>query len=206
MTVASGEVLRCSARFIDPAGSDQVNVFFFETDFAAPQDEATVFSAVDTYLSDCYEVFDVNMHADYDPVDLKVDVVTWDSEKWAVTQNVGFGTWGSTIATTGGTDFLPPGVAGLGQMFTGLGKHTGRKFFGGFTEGVATADGEMLQAAVDGIALGLAEFLVPFVISPSNELQSVVLDFTTGIIREVISVGASNIFAYQRRRRPGTGS
>jgi len=206
MAVASDSVLRVSARFSGYHGQDIVNVYWFRTSFAAAQLDEDVFDACDAYVSSVYEAFDEDMRDDYAPLDLKVDVVEFLGNKWVVTHNVGFGSWGATINTTGGSDVLPEGVAALGFLHTGLGKHVGRKFFGGITE-AANDTGGGLQALTQGrIATGLAELLTPYVISAGNTLQSVVADQVSGIVRLVLEVLASNVFGYQRRRRKGRGS
>jgi len=206
MTVADNVVLRASARWVDPNGSDVVNVWFFVADFVTPQADQDVFDAVDQYLENVFVEFESKLIANFDPLDLKVDVVAWDSEKWQVIQNVGFGSWGAGISTVAVADALPPGASALGYLRTGLGKHGGKKFFAGFGTASLTNDGNVDVGTTSTIVLGLTELLTPFIISASNELIAVVLDHLDGTIREIIEIGASAVFAYQRRRRPGTGS
>lgn len=206
MPVEDASVLRCSARFQDANGSDNVNVWYFSTEFLAPQTDAVVFNAVDIYLSDLYSQWTAVIDAEFDPLDLKVDVVVWDSVKWAVTQNVGFGAWGSTILSTATGDALPPGSAVLGKLFTGRGKHIGKKFFGGFVESITDADGNVTAAFAASLAGYLADMLVPYIITAGNKLTTMIADHTDGSTRFVTAVGVGDALAYQRRRRPGTGS
>lgn len=206
MSIATGKVLRASARWVDTNGSDNVNVFYFRTGFAAPQSEANVWTAVNAYLIAVFNDMNTARRTGSAPLDLKVDVVEWLNGKWEVTQNVGLQGWGSGLTSTSGADALPPGVAALGKLYTGFGKHIGKKFFGLMTEAAADVGGNVVGATATMVLSGLTELLTPYLISAGNQLFSVVLDHLDGTIRDVIEVGVSGNFAYQRRRRPGTGS
>lgn len=206
MTVANDAVLRCSARWGLPTAAEMINVWWFQTAFAEPQDELVVFNAVDAYLTSVFVEFDEKMRSSVDPIDLKVDVVAWQNGRWETVQNVGFGPWGAGIATVSGGDMLPQGVAILGYLYTTLGKHQGRKYLGGFTESDSDVSGNPLPASLSLVAAGLAKLLTNYIISVGNVLETVVADHTTGIARLIWEVGVSGAFAYQRRRRPGAGA
>jgi len=206
MTVQDEEVIRCSARFVDTNGSDNVNVWYFELDLAAPQSDAAVFAAVDAYLTSVYTEFDTEMRSGTGKIDLKVDVVTWQNGKWEVTHNVGLQGWGAGITPSAAGDALPPGVAALGKLYTGAGKHIGKKFFGTLTEAASDVGGNIVGAAATKITTGLTKLLTPYIISAGNVLLATVVDHLTGEKRSVIEIGVGGNFGYQRRRRPGTGS
>lgn len=206
MTVATGVVLRASARFNSVNAQDNVNVYWFRTSFASAQTDADTFTAVDTYISSVYADFDDRIRNGWSAVDLKLDVVEFVAGKWVVTQNVGFGSFGASLTFAGASDALPEGVSPLGFLRTGLGKHTGRKFFFGFTEADSDAGGNIAAAAVTAVVSGLTKLLTPHVISAGNDLIAVVADQAAGITRDILEVAGSGIFGYQRRRRPGVGS
>lgn len=206
MTVATGVVLRCSARWVGAVGDDNVNVWWFETDFATPQLEEDVFDGCDGAITRVFLDIDHHMRNYWATVDLKVDVVEHISGQWKTVQNVGFGSWGAAINTSGSADALPAGVAPLGFLHTGLGKHTGRKFLFGFTEDESDSGGKMTAAAQASMVTGLTQLLTPYVISAGNDLITVVADMAAGIVREVVEVLAAAHFGYQRRRRKGSGS
>jgi hypothetical protein len=206
MTVPVDAIIRASARFRDNQGSDCVNVYTFQMDCTDPQDEIDVFNSVDAYLTTVYDEFDQSMDDDAEPYDLKVDVIEFQGGDWVVTQNVGFGSWGSGITPTGVSDPLPPGSAVLGKLYTGLGKHTGKKFFGVLTESILDTDGNATDAQVTNVLAGLVKLVTPYVITAGNRIVSVVLDQATGVARQVLEAAVSDVIAYQRRRRPGTGN
>jgi len=206
MTVPSGAVLRASARFQNSQGSDVVNVFYFRTTFASPLDEGAVFTAVDDYLSATYEVFDTHFGTGGLAVDLKVDVVEWQNGKWEVTQNVGLQGWFSSASFDANADSLPPGSAVLVKLFTGIGKHIGKKFLGMMTEAANSPGGVVASAVITAVANGFALLLDPLIIGVGFSLNTVIVDHVTGVVRDVIEIAVSDNWAYQRRRRLGTGS
>lgn len=206
MTVADGEVIRASARWSGYHQQDLVNVYHFRTDFATAQDEQDVFDAVDTYLQSVYALMDGLMSSGVYVNDLKVDVVQYIAAKWKVTQNVSFGPWGSTLATAAGDDVLPAGDAMVGFLYTSLGKHQGRKFFGGFTETSNTASGAVNSGLQTICISALTLLLTPYTISAGNDLITVVPGVYDGVVRDVISVGVNGHWGYQRNRKPGVGS
>lgn len=205
MTVAHGKVLRVSARFRDALSGDVVNVFYVLTNFATPQAEADVMTALDTNLTASYGNFDQHMISTTEPVDLKVDVVEFQAGKWVVTQNVGLTSWGAGLTTAETNDALPPGSAVLLKLRTGLGKHWGRKFFGAFTElnNVVGYVSSALQTAVLAFGTGM---LSPITISAGNTMKYVVPDTVYGLARYVTEVAVNSIWSYQRRRRTAVGS
>lgn len=205
MTVPNGAVLRASVRFEDQTGEDMMNVFFFQTTFAAPQLEADVFANVKSYLEASYQNIDQYMTNAATPVDLKVDVVSFQAGSWVVTANVGFMSFGTGLVLAETSDALPGGVSVLLKLRTALGKHYGRKFFGLFTE-LSNAVGFVsatLQSAVLAFGAGL---LTPGTISAGNTFSVVIPDTATGVVRVLTEVVVSSVWAYQRRRRTGTGS
>lgn len=206
MTVPDGAVLRVSTRWDGVHDQDIVNVWTLRCDFATAQDEALVVSELDEYLSGVYVEFDDDLYQTITPVDIKADVVEFIGGKWIVTANLGFGSWGATLNTTETADPLPPGAAAVSFLQTSLGKHQGRKFFGGFSEDQNSPSGAIGSDVITRIMLGLVKLLTPHVISAGNDLIAVVLDTVDGTIRDVVSVATNSHWGYQRRRRPGVGS
>lgn len=206
MTVLNGDKLRASARFRTASGQDNVNVYWFTATFAAPQTDEDVFDAIDLYLTSVYSDFDQYLRTAYEPLDLKVDVVEMFGGEWSVIANVGFGSWGAGIATIEGSDQLPEGVAAVAFLQTGLGKHQGRKFLGGLTEGDSDVGGNLVTAVTDAITTGMAKLITPYLISAGNTIVSKVADHTSGVMRDILEVTVDTVPGYQRRRRPGRGS
>jgi len=207
MTVATEKVLQVTAGWKNVQNQDVQNVFHFRTSFNTPQTEAAIFTGLQTILDNLFGAFELYIDIGATPDLMKVDVVEWDGvDKWAVTQNVAYEPWGAGITPGGAGAVLPGGVALLGTLFTNIGKHASRKFFGMITEDGATNDGLFKSITVSSVATGLEELLTAYVISSGNELSGVILDRATGVIRDIIEVAATAIPAYQRRRRTGTGS
>lgn len=206
MSVLPGTLVQATARFKDAQGNDNINVFHFRCDFDVPQTDSGTFDCVDEYVSSVYEEFDTNLDDDFEPYDLKVDAVEFLDGKWEVVQNIGAGAWGGTIDTSAATDPLPTGVALLAKLYTSLGKHTGRKFFGGFVEAANNEFARFGPSVRTQVLTGVTKLLTPYVVAVGSSLASIILDRADGTVRDIIAVAVSETPAYQRRRREGTGS
>lgn len=205
MTVATGSVLRATARFNAGGYGDMMNVYSFRTIFATAQLEADVFDEVDIYLTSVYTEFSQLMALTLNPADLKVDVIAFQAGEWVVTQNVGFGSWGVGVVTAETNDALPPGSAAVVKLRTALGKHWGRKWVGWFTE-LSNDQGFPSTTLISALVTGFVRLLTPSLISAGNTIETVVLDQATGAIRQVTEIATLSQWGYQRRRRPGVGS
>lgn len=206
MAIQDGAILRASARWNDIQSSDIVNVWWFRCDFTSPQSETVVADAIDTVISNAFIPFDNNLSLAQTPVDLKIDRVEHINGEWKTIQNVSFSSWGSTIVPADSGHYLPPGVSIVGFLKTGIGKHTGRRFLGGFTESTNDAGGNAGSTTITNVISGLATLIIPHVITTGNTLVSVVADQLAGIVRDIVEVSAQAGFGYQRRRTPGRGS
>jgi hypothetical protein len=100
---------------------------------------------------------------------------------------------------------LPSGVAVLVKLFTGAGKHIGKKFIGGITEALCDSGGSMTSVAQAAFATAFTKLLTPHAIDGSNHLRSGLVS-NTGLWYTLTEIGVPIVMAYQRRRRAGTGS
>jgi len=207
MTVETGKVLQVTPGWKNAENQDVQNVFHFLTDFIAPQSDAVVFNAMQTLMDDLFGAFEAYIDNSAEPDVMKIDVVEFgEGGKWNVVQNVAFEPWGGGITPAATGDALPGGVSLLGTLYTAIGKHAGRKFFGMFTEDSVQAQGLFNATTVAAVATGLAELVTPYIITAQNSLAGVIIDRSTGLVRDILEVAATTIPAYQRRRRAGTGS
>lgn len=205
MSVPNGALLRASARFSTAGFGDLVNVFTFQCVFTANQTDSDVFDAVDAHLSDIYNQFDLHMATQVEPLDLKVDIIEFQAGEFVVTYNVGFGSWGATLNTAETADALPSGVAVLGKLRTGLGKHWGRKWLGVFTE-LNNNVGYVTSTLQTAVASGLVKLVTAYIFNTDQGIRGVVLDQQSGLARQIMEVAVNSVWSYQRRRRTGVGS
>jgi hypothetical protein len=207
MAVNDGDVLRATVGFYLPELQVAQNTFWFECQFADSQAEEDVYDAIDTYLSTMYDYWDIYMENSVTMAPMRIDKMVWNTDKWEVSANVGSGAWGSTLVPADGSDSLPAGTAHLGffDILTAA-KHQGKKFFAGFCEDMNGPNGGASATLNAAIVEGITELLTPYVISAGNSLVHVIADFLTGAVREPTGVHGSGVWAYQRRRRPGSGS
>lgn len=206
MTVVDGAVLRVSVRFHSDTYGDIMNVWHFRADFPdLDQPDENVMDAITAVMTASYQNIDQLMGSVIDPLDVKVDVVQHLAGKWTVVQNVGLSGWDAGLVTNEGADLLPPGSAILGKLRTGLGKHWGRKYFGGFTE-TSNEVGLVTAAAQTAVLALLDGLLDPVVVFVNDVLHTVVLDQLNGTVRDFVESAVNNVWSYQRRRRTGVGS
>lgn len=206
MTVATGKILRCATRFSQVSGEDVVNVWYLRTNFATPQDEDDVLSAVQVYLGSVFADFDHLMDNSAQPVDVRVDVVNWSGTKWMTVQNIGTDLFGLSLTLAGTSDALPSGSAVLGKLLTPSLKRAGAKFFGLFTTASNSTNGGVGATTISAVATGLAKLLTPHVISAGNQLEAVIISSVDGFVSDLIGVTVDYIWAYQRRRKLNVGS
>jgi hypothetical protein len=195
--------LRVAVRFKDQNGSDVVNVWHFVVD-GTNYDEGDLMDAIDGYLTSVYTEFDSSLCEDAVTYDMKVDSVDFIDDKWETIWNVGQSTWGSGLNMNNSTDPLPAGAALLAFLYTNVGKHLGKKFFGLFCED-ANSEGHTVAGARTHVLSGLTKLLTPYVVDGSTNLIASLLG-SDGVIRAIEDVGVAIEWAYQRRRRKGTGS
>jgi len=205
VTVNNGDVIRVSARFAMSSGQDHVNVFHYQTDpFGATEDDATVMSEIHDQLDSAYSNITAHLSNTASPVDLKFDIVEFIGGVETIVRNLGLIPFDVTTPPGGTGEALPPGNAGLVKMLTGIGKVYGRKYVGMLLEGGQNGGtlGASLLTALDvfgGIVYD--SFAGAAVTYLAGVMSKKLAEFVPFIEYEV-----NPEIAYQRRRRPGTGS
>lgn len=206
MSMLDGDVVRVAARQQFASGQDLVNVWHFVAEFADPQQDQDVVDEVLAALDIIYSQLNGMISNTVLPVDVKIDLVEWIGGEEKVVRTLGTHSWvGTWYDPTGSGDVLPPGAAALLKNRTLYGKVYGRKFFGGFTE-TSQNDGSLTSAAMTAMALAAVEVLEARVISAGNTLYSCIMSTKFASAMRFTESVATAIIAYQRRRRPGTGS
>lgn len=206
MTVANGEVLRVAARHYNTDTNDVINVFHYKANFAASQVDQDVIDAVMEDIDNAYGALNAYMSNTYDKIDMKFDVVEFVGGVAKITRNLGTHIWTGATYVPGMTgDVLPPGVAALVKFLTGIGKTYGRKFIAGLGEGSQNA-GLWGSPTVTALGVFAANLLSDVVVSAGNTLGLGVMSARSADFVAATEADFSNPIAYQRRRRPGTGS
>lgn len=205
MTVANAEIIRASARMTGTSGQDIIGVFMWRCDFAADQAESAVMAAVLAQVSAAYTYMNAVISQNYDPVDIKVDVVDIVAGKVQVTRNVGTIPWTGSFSPAGSTDDLPPGACGYVKLLTSVGKTYGRKFISGLLETRAVS-GFIDATAISALANFAGRVILAYTVSASNTLVPGVLSLRSLDFKEFTAAVVSNVVAYQRRRKFNVGS
>lgn len=196
-----GEIIRAVLSYSHPAGSICQNAFTWELQDEDSSD-AEILSAIDDWV-DLSWVPGWDLFADSDVILylVEVDVLTGAG---LVLRNIGEALHADAGTVAG--DVMPAAVSGFLQADSERAKSYGRKYPPGVSESHATegilspaALGflvTMLAATVLDIDVGIAGILAPGILS---RVTSAFLEFTGGGY-------ATDVPAYQRRRKPGVGS
>lgn len=205
MTVGVNDVVRIVAEWDVPDGTIAQMVWHYIGLSGTPATEFQVVTAAENNLDFAWDQIKGNI--DDTVLGSTIEAFVWDFvlHQWdGIGQVAMVGIDGEAI-----NEMLPHGAAGLVKIFTAAQRRQARKYVMGFVE-TAQADGTLLPAAIVDLGLFAADLddqLFPgslimnfgvFNTEPTSDL------FET-FSAAVGSVQAEGIFAYQRRRRPGTG-
>jgi hypothetical protein len=173
------------------------NVYHLRVTETGGVDDADVLDDMGEYLEDIYSelltriVNDVTFE-EYSVQNLTVDV------------DLGISGFPTLTAGQSSEDPLPSGVAGLSLGRTETPGHYGRKFWPPGPESL-TLDNYFTSNHVSAMNDAALATWSPFQSTTGHDYMPGILDRTTGGIRDVVEVISTNIPAYQRRRRAGTG-
>lgn len=196
-----GEIIRVVVSYSGPAASIAQNVFYYECQ-VANANPATALSQVGTWFEDNWltqwaSLADSNAKAFL----LEMDILNGDG---TVDRNVGTYDLDESGDLTG--DILPGGVAGYMQADTERTGSRGRKFVPFIGEDFAT-EGLWTAGALGILADMLTDLLEPIIINLLTDFVPGILSRVDESFHEFIGSGyATNVPAYQRRRKPNVGS
>jgi hypothetical protein len=198
MTINNGDVLRVTAKMSSEADQDLQNVYYWRGSGVGISTDAQFATACRTELDNAYGYFD----------DQLADGVSFDSiEIFNITQDVPVGeyTWPTLSAGGSASDVLPEQTALLVTFSTAAARSVGKKFLGGWTEGNNDSDGT--------IASSLLTLILSYISTILSGFAAGDLDFEAGhwsVINETfvpwLAGLVDDVWATQRRRRPGVGS
>lgn len=203
MTVVDGDVIRTTANFTLRDGSLYQNVYHHILEGTAPFGDATVVTALDTWLTSVYDA--IRTHVTVTAVGnlCSVDKVAWDGAKWAVVSNLG--TFVHTFVPVGAGDEMPNQVSPFVTFKTERPKSVGRKFLfplleTSFTEG-------QLTSTVVAILVAYANLVLADVnLSPLNDLVPGIPRTGADVFLVFLLAIVTNIAGTQRKRRLGAGA
>lgn len=202
MTVNNGDVLKIAYQAILPSGTYVQNVYYLEAQLAAPQADASVLTAIETWLEDVYDDVRTSMKSTITQDLCAVDKIAWDGSKWAVTDNLGYVLPSITYTLT--DEMLPQMDAAFVLFHTDRPKSNGKKFLAGYTEAMQS-DGYLIAGALTSLAAYAAEVLAGIFLGPLNDLVSGVPREAADVFLPFALAVATDLMMTQRRRRQGVG-
>lgn len=196
-----GEIIRLTISYSMPVGGVAQTVHLYEVQDSAESDSAIV-AALDAWIGTNWVALWENIADSHAVLYLaEYDVINTDG---TVDRNLG-----EELHADAGTlvgDMMPPAVAGFIQANTERTKSLGRKYIPAISETRAT------EGTLDPTALGilvnmLTNYVITVDVGATGHLVAGVLSRVISQFLEFDGTGyATDVPAYQRRRKPGVGS
>lgn len=192
------DILEVAARMEMNGIDDVVNVFQFRLDTPGTINNLGVANDLIKILEDVYTILNVGISLLQLYRDLRITNLT---------QSTVLGTyaWATLTAGIAADDPTPNGVSGLVNYATGVPRVAPRKYYGVFTEVSVDSSGYWTPGWTSALAAAGAQLLGP--------QPSILGTYTYGYLspktlafQPATSVIATNVPAYQRRRKPGRGA
>lgn len=203
MSITNGDILKVVATLIWPDAGIAQNVFAaIIDDVGGPFDDADIVDDALAWVANMYANMVGLMSDEIDGSSVAVyvyDTINDDFDE--------VGTIGWTFAPTQTDAYLPRGVAGLLGFWTTDPDVIGKKYLPGLTESV-NSDGLLTAPAVTAmLAFGL-DWVLPFAgaVSTADWVPGIWSPTQKDLLWGSGSYSASNVPAYQRRRKRGVGA
>lgn len=126
MTVVNGDILRTTANFLLPDGTQYQNVYHHICQFVASFGDSTVVTEIDTWVGNVYSNLIARVNSGTVVQVCNVDKVAWNGTEWAVTANVG--SFVPTFVPTAAGDITPNQISPFVVFKTERPRTVGRKF------------------------------------------------------------------------------
>lgn len=205
MTVQNGDILKVTFEVSTADGSVLQNVYHMEARLAAPQADATVVNAIETWIEGAYSELSTELVSTLVQGLCLVDEITWNAgtSEWEVSRNVGSFT--PTIGFNNAGEALPNMTTAFAVFSTTRPKSKGRKFVPPFGENNQAAS-YLTGAALANMADYVTRCLAAATIGPGNTLVYGIVRAAAGEFLEALIGVVTNVLGTQRRRRPGVGA
>lgn len=204
MSVSNGEYIKAVFEVDLPDGTIGQNVFNFRCSFTSDQANSAVLSAIEGYVEDIYNSLSTYIRSTLTVNLGAVNKMTWDAVNslWETGTLVGYIAPAPTFGGSG--DMLPNQVAPVMVANTTRPKSRGRKFLLGLVE-AATAESDLVSAALTALGTALAHYIADETISAGNDLIVGVLREGVNQFLDFTDGEANSLVGTQRRRKPNVG-
>lgn len=198
MTVQPNDILEASARSEFNGTEDVVNVFQFRNNGVAPMADQAAIDDIIEILEIVYNLINAGLTLLQLYRDIRVRNVT---------QGLVYGTFPWATLVSGGSAVNPtaPGVAFLVSFSTGVPRVGMRKYFGVVTEDEMDVDGAFTGVLVVAGGAVISTLIAP-IVATNSTWEFGYQSPKTGTFVTPNGGVATDIPAYQRRRRQGRGS
>lgn len=196
MPSVSGDIIRVTPQIIAPTAVTIQNVWNVRISQATGDDNA-IRTACAEYMDAIYLLVQdyISDEGDFDVINVYI---------YRDKQSLGDVAWPTLVNGDALGDMYATGVASLGSAASGISRRVARKYFGPLSE-ANILDGDIIAGGVTAVNAAMNKGFTSFTASNGLTLIGVVYDAVLGVARTAISVSASGIPGYQRRRREGVG-
>lgn len=206
MSVETGDVVRVTIRYEGPNLEDYQNSYLFAVGLDESISDSEFLALIEPAMTNLYGGLTGAISSECDPRDISCYVVDYDTvnNKEVITHSIGTTPW-TTIAFTAASEMLPAGVAALANFTTNALKTRLSKYIGGIVE-VEQDDGTFGSSMVGYMTDWIAELLAGITLEVGKTMVYGGFSKATEQFAAATGGAFTAIPAYQRRRRPGTGS
>ena len=196
-----GEIIRVVLSYGSPGASIAQNVFYYELQSQDADPAQLLADYVILIKAGWLNEWKSVSDASCDCFLLEMDIVNGDG---TVDRNIGDAD--PDVQGIGTGEILPAAVAGYMQANTERANSLGRKFVPFLIED-HQVDGFWSSGATGTLADMLAEWLTIFIVDTAADMVPGIVSRVTQTFQEFLGSGyATNVPAYQRRRKPNVGS
>ena len=201
MSIGDGIGIKAAQVITLPDSVQAMNIYYFKTDFQEEQEEDDITSDIKDWIQALYANVVGNMS---DQAALALLSCYWLAtipNEWEL-----FGETTPTQSFTDVTEMLPHGVSALVRAYTTRAKTIGRKYLPAFCED-AQEDGSWVAGAITNLTAYSVDWGDIIEMDANNFLRPAIYSYGQAYVFELTGdFVVSAIPAYQRRRRPGSGS
>lgn len=205
MAIVDGDIIRVSANYELPDGTQYQNIWHFIRDGTDPFSDAAHIAAIKAKLETAYAAIQVQTTTGVVEQLSFVDRVEFNEivDDWRVVENIG--TFTPTFNPSGGNEGLPYQCSPYIYFKTQRPRTVGKKFMFPFTEAQQT-DTILTGSAVTALAALATEMLAGIALGGDATLTAGVPRTGVQAWYNFLVAVVQDLLGTQRRRRPGVGA
>lgn len=206
MAVQVGDIVRTTLKWADTHSSQIQNVFHFIAEGADPWTDYQAGTALLSWLGTRFAPLLPDIRIGVHGIEMLVDRIEFVLDAWEIVERVWSTSDLDALTGTLTSEALPPATSLLIRFPTAVPGHEGRKYIGGMGEAESDTDGTPSSDCMTDAITAAALMVLPAIhVEVDGSLTPVIPDADQDIYRFFNQAIVPNEWAYQRRRKVGTG-